>query len=534
MRSNGGCVPRSTKWSEGSRTTRSRRSSAGGPRALLTHAELTDGEAELLARWTEADDASDDDSGIAFDADVATRQLGTVGGGNHFAEVSRVERVFDRSVARALGLRADAQAGSSIRARAPPARRSTPGTRRDALGRCGRRVPRGLRAVVRYARANRWLVAIRLFGRRASARPTRVSPRSSTSSTTTCRSSTGVSPPQGRRARAKEAPTVVLGSRGAPSFVMLGTGETSGLCSVAHGAGRRMSRGEADAKLRDRIRACFARAHRARRSRDRDDATAHVRRAPGRVQADRARDREPRSAALATPRRVARPARHGEAMIARRLTISSGSGPCRSTRVRRGARDALVASSRARWRRRARDPCHGDASSPHSIDLGRRAAMAIACTRSSGRTRSSRAASVARKRDRKRWYAGCHVARARARARCCSSIPRTVAIEACRAAGAGGQHVKKTASAVRAFDVTSGAFDPMRRRAVAAPEPCAHSRVSRRARRERSRRRPREREASRRRTCLAVERGRPVRRLDDARRRAREGGRRRCVMTWRK
>jgi release factor H-coupled RctB family protein len=49
-------------------------------------------------------------------------------------------------------------------------------------------------------------------------------------------------------------PTVVLGSRGAPSWIMRGTGSDLGLSSVAHGAGRKMQRSEARDKLRTRYR----------------------------------------------------------------------------------------------------------------------------------------------------------------------------------------------------------------------------------------------------------------------------------------
>ena len=49
-------------------------------------------------------------------------------------------------------------------------------------------------------------------------------------------------------------PTVVLGSRGANSWVMRGTGSDHGLCSVAHGAGRKMKRSEAREKIRARYR----------------------------------------------------------------------------------------------------------------------------------------------------------------------------------------------------------------------------------------------------------------------------------------
>jgi release factor H-coupled RctB family protein len=48
--------------------------------------------------------------------------------------------------------------------------------------------------------------------------------------------------------------TVVLGSRGAPSWIMKGTGAEPGLGSVAHGAGRRMTRSEAVDKLKHRYR----------------------------------------------------------------------------------------------------------------------------------------------------------------------------------------------------------------------------------------------------------------------------------------
>ena len=47
--------------------------------------------------------------------------------------------------------------------------------------------------------------------------------------------------------------TVVLGTRGTRSWVMKGLGATSCLCSVAHGAGRKMGRGEAVAKFKGRF-----------------------------------------------------------------------------------------------------------------------------------------------------------------------------------------------------------------------------------------------------------------------------------------
>ena len=59
---------------------------------------------------------------------------------------------------------------------------------------------------------------------------------------------------KGAAPAAAAALTVVLGSRGAPSWIMRGTGAALGLGSVAHGAGRKMKRSEALAKLKDRYR----------------------------------------------------------------------------------------------------------------------------------------------------------------------------------------------------------------------------------------------------------------------------------------
>ena len=47
-------------------------------------------------------------------------------------------------------------------------------------------------------------------------------------------------------------PTVVLGSRGTPSWILLGTGNPNALWSAAHGAGRKLGRSEAVAKLKPR------------------------------------------------------------------------------------------------------------------------------------------------------------------------------------------------------------------------------------------------------------------------------------------
>jgi hypothetical protein len=52
----------------------------------------------------------------------------------------------------------------------------------------------------------------------------------------------------------RDQPTVVLGTRGTVSAVMLGAGDEESLCCVAHGAGRRLKRSDAIARFKDRHR----------------------------------------------------------------------------------------------------------------------------------------------------------------------------------------------------------------------------------------------------------------------------------------
>jgi release factor H-coupled RctB family protein len=59
---------------------------------------------------------------------------------------------------------------------------------------------------------------------------------------------------KGAAPAAAGAATIVLGSRGAPSWLLAGTGAAAALASVAHGAGRRMGRSEARAKIKARYR----------------------------------------------------------------------------------------------------------------------------------------------------------------------------------------------------------------------------------------------------------------------------------------
>jgi release factor H-coupled RctB family protein len=189
----------------------------------------------------------------------AANALGTIGGGNHFAELARVGRVLDADAAAAIGLARDA-----VVAVAHSGSRGL-GAALDAAW--GTRVLRGddraqylgeLAGACRFARANRLVLTFRLLVALGALRDH------------TLRGSFDVSHNDVRgevvagadawvhRKGAAPAPsgalTIVLGSRGAPSWIMRGTGGEPGLGSVAHGAGRRMTRTEAKDKLSHRYR----------------------------------------------------------------------------------------------------------------------------------------------------------------------------------------------------------------------------------------------------------------------------------------
>ena len=188
--------------------------------------------------------------------------LGTVGGGNHFAEVQRVETVHDARVFEALGLReerllllvhsgsrglgeailrthVDRHAAGGLAAQTDEARAYL--ERHDGA--------------VTWARANRALVAERaLQGIGATGR--RV--------LDVCHNSVTARHAEGRvawlhrkgAAPWDEGPVVIPGSRGALSYLVLpvGTGEHSAH-SLAHGAGRKWTRTAARERLKERFTA---------------------------------------------------------------------------------------------------------------------------------------------------------------------------------------------------------------------------------------------------------------------------------------
>jgi len=185
--------------------------------------------------------------------------LGSVGGGNHFVEIARAMEVRDEAAAAALGLVPGALcvvAHSGSRGLG------------EALGRrwgCAELSGEAIWAYLgelagacRFARANRLLLAYRLLCALGAARASKIA-----GGFDVTHNDVRLEPVSGGRAwvhRKGAAPargddlTVVLGSRGAPSWILRSLDREEGLRSVAHGAGRRMGRGEALAKLKGRYR----------------------------------------------------------------------------------------------------------------------------------------------------------------------------------------------------------------------------------------------------------------------------------------
>lgn len=137
-----------------------------------------------------------------------------------------------------------------------------------------------------------------------------------------------------------------------------------------------------------------------------------------------------------------------------RLTISSGLGPVEVRAFVAALAVAIESMARDRGVLVAHRVVHGPLEAPSSIDL----ALEGPCARLSDLvgTHALLARSATRgKRDRKRWFAGVRIAATAAIAPL-EIDPRDVVIDACRSSGAGGQHVQKTASAVRALHRPSG------------------------------------------------------------------------------
>lgn len=137
-----------------------------------------------------------------------------------------------------------------------------------------------------------------------------------------------------------------------------------------------------------------------------------------------------------------------------RLTISSGLGPVEVREFVAALADVLSRELCARGAILEARVEHGEAgAAPRSVDLLLLGVSADAAPFVGTHVWVQRSARRSR-RDRKRWYVGVSLEQ---RQDCPSPLDaREVRFEVCRSGGAGGQHVNKTESAVRAHHIPSG------------------------------------------------------------------------------
>lgn len=226
---------------------------AKGPNGLANVAGVPDEIGALAELQADIDLGPSGDS-LPYRDPSHGKALGSVGGGNHFAEVTRVGSVSDEASADVLGL----EKGSLV---------ALVHTGSRGLGaQIGRRYGEtfltgeaidvylgDLAGAVRFAKTNRFLVACRLLKAMGALRPDKIRGTIEIVHNTIRRENLAGSRAYVHRKGAAPAAngeaTVVLGSRGAPSWVLLGSGHEGALSSVAHGAGRRMNRSDARKKL---------------------------------------------------------------------------------------------------------------------------------------------------------------------------------------------------------------------------------------------------------------------------------------------
>ena len=181
-------------------------------------------------------------------------QTGSIGGGNHFVEIQRVERILDRQTAYAWGLK---QGAVAIMVHS------------GSLGighTAGRFIKHGndvwatLHNAANFAFANRLFLAAsavealeRVFGEHFQAPLLYDSPHNFVWQTSDGAyvHRKGATPARGMEEMAGTPfehygePVLVPGSMGSSSFVLAGLGNTEALSSASHGAGRALSRGQA-------------------------------------------------------------------------------------------------------------------------------------------------------------------------------------------------------------------------------------------------------------------------------------------------
>lgn len=138
------------------------------------------------------------------------------------------------------------------------------------------------------------------------------------------------------------------------------------------------------------------------------------------------------------------------------LQISAGTGPIEVRRFVALLADHLVERCNERGAVVSSVVVHGDEAAPGSVEIHLAAAPPGLDDLAGTHALVARSAERG-KRARKRWYVGVRLCAGAEPAKAIARIERgDVQITAMRAGGPGGQHVNKTASAVRVFHPASG------------------------------------------------------------------------------
>ncbi len=186
------------------------------------------------------------------DPGLFARQLGTTGGGNHFAEVGHIGAVAEKAAGVSRGMPSVIVHSGSRGVGGVFARRwgDVALDDEDARG----AYLSALRSVLHFAEANRFVLRVRLLHAVGATRPNRwaldLDVHHNTVRETTVRGRPVWLHQKGAAPAEQGALTVVLGTRGTPSSILRGTGNDAHLCCVAHGAGRKLGRHDAHNKMR--------------------------------------------------------------------------------------------------------------------------------------------------------------------------------------------------------------------------------------------------------------------------------------------
>lgn len=223
-----------------------------------------------LSRWAELrfdlehpweGDAREILAAANLDSTEFDAALGTIGGGNHFTELQRIEKIVDAAAFKRFGLTKQQLValvhsgsrglGDSI-LRAWVAEHRASGA--EAASPTAENYLRGHDCAVRWAKANRALIARRFvesLGTEAECLwdgcHNSITRRESDGETVWVHRKGAVA--------AESGPVVIPGSRGSLSYLVKPVGDgTSHAWSLAHGAGRKWARSESRLRMRERFR----------------------------------------------------------------------------------------------------------------------------------------------------------------------------------------------------------------------------------------------------------------------------------------